>query len=97
MVDLAQRADVDFAVLTDMSGACGSQVISDGCRFDEQRRYQRGVGVAAAMLLHHDVAIVSQRDYRTLGVLRTRLEPGYEPDPNLLDHHETAWVLETFG
>jgi hypothetical protein len=80
-----------------MSAACGSQVISEGCRFDEPRRYQRGVGVACALLLRHDVAVVSQRDHRTLGLLRARLEPGFEPDPGALDHHETRWVREHLG
>jgi hypothetical protein len=68
-------------------------VISAGCRFDEPRRYQRGVGVAAALLIRAGVPVVSQRDFATLGKLRARLDPSFEPDPSARDHHEHPWVL----
>ncbi|MCP5065484.1 MAG: DUF523 domain-containing protein, partial [bacterium] len=35
MAAKAVDEQVRFAILMDASGACGSQVISDGCRFDE--------------------------------------------------------------
>lgn len=94
MLAKAQEARVHLAILTDMSAACGSQVISDGCRFDSPRRYQRGVGVAAAMLLRAGIPIVSQRDFATLGRLRARLDPSFVADPEARDHHEHPWVLE---
>lgn len=94
MVALAEERAVDFAILTDMSGACGSQVISDGCRFDPSRRYQKGVGVATAALLDAGVLVVSQRDHRTLARLRARLDPTFVVDASLLDHHEHPWVRE---
>jgi uncharacterized protein YbbK (DUF523 family) len=94
MVAKAQEARVHFAILTDASGACGTQVISDGCRFDEPRKRQRGVGVAAAMLIRAGVPVISQRDYKTLGRMRARLDPSFTPDPGALDHHETPWVRE---
>ncbi len=96
MVAFARAQDVDFAVLTDASGACGSQVISDGCRFDQPRRYQRGVGVAAALLLRAGVPVVSNRDHRTLGALRALAEPGFAPDPAARDHHEGDWYRGYF-
>lgn len=94
MVDAAREADVHLAILTDMSAACGTQVISDGCRFDEPRRYRRGSGVAAALLSRAGIPVVSQRDHATIGRLRALLEPGHEPDPAAVDHHEHPWVLE---
>jgi uncharacterized protein YbbK (DUF523 family) len=94
MLAAARAADVHLAILTDMSGACGTQVISDGCRFDTPRRYRRGVGVAAAVLSRAGIPVVSQRDHATLGRLRARLQPGYHPDPSARDHHEHPWVLE---
>lgn len=97
MVQRAQREQVDFAVLTDMSAACGSQVISDGCRFDEPRRFQKGFGVAAAALVEAGFAVVSQRDYATLGKLIARADPSYAPDPDALDHHEHPWTVGHFG
>lgn len=97
MLRHAQEHRVELAVLTDMSAACGTQVISDGCRFDEPRKYQRAVGVAAAMLIRHQIPVVSQRDDRTLELLRARVEPGAVPDPEAIDHHETDWVRDYFG
>ena len=85
---------VRFAILMDASGACGSQVISDGCRFDEPRRHRRGVGVATAALAQAGIPVVSQRDHRTLGLVRARLDTTFTPDPEARDHHESAWVIE---
>lgn len=93
MLATARELAVHLAILTDMSAACGSQVISDGCRFDAPRRYQRGVGVAAASLLRAGIPVVSQRDFATLARVRARLEPGYVGDPDARDHHMHPWVL----
>jgi uncharacterized protein YbbK (DUF523 family) len=92
MVAFARAERVDLAVLTDMSAACGSQVISDGCRFDAPRRFQRGVGVAAAALLRAGVPVVSQRDHATLAALGRRL--GLDVADDRPDHHLHPWVLE---
>lgn len=97
MLDFARQAGVELAILTDMSAACGSQVISDGCRFVPQRRFQVGVGVATALLLREGIPVVSQRDFRTLARLRARLAPGSAIDPAALDHHQHPWVVEHLG
>lgn len=97
MVEVALAERVDFAVLTDMSAACGSQVIADGCRFDSPRRYRAGVGVAAAALLRAGVPVVSQRDHRTLARLRVLADPGWTPPQGLRDHHQHPWYVEAFG
>jgi uncharacterized protein YbbK (DUF523 family) len=94
MLAQAERARVELAILTDMSAACGSQVISDGCRLVEIRRFRKGVGVATALLLEAGIAVVSQRDFRTLALLRARLEPGVRPPDGMLDHHEHPWTRE---
>ena len=92
---LAQRVEV--AILTDMSAACGTQVISDGCRLVAVRRFRPSVGVASALLLRAGIPCVSQRDARSLGALRALLDPGFSPDPTARDHHETPWYRATFG
>jgi uncharacterized protein YbbK (DUF523 family) len=97
MLAHAQARSAELAILTDMSAACGSQVISDGCRLVEHRRYQVGVGVATALLLRHGIPVVSQRDYRTLGRIRALLDPAFAPDPAAVDHHETTWYVSYFG
>ncbi len=94
MADTALEHKVDFALLTDRSGACGTQVISLGCRFVEPVQYRRGVGVAAAMLLRCGVAVVSQRDFHTLSVLGSKVDEAFEVDAEALDHHQTAWVKQ---
>lgn len=94
MVAFARERRAELAILTDSSAACGSQVISDGCRLVEVRRHQKGVGVATALLLEAGMPVVSQRDFHTLALLRARLEPGYEPPAELRDHHEHPWTLE---
>lgn len=96
MVRYARKMEVELCILTDMSGACGTQVISDGCRFDEDRKYQRGFGVAAAALDEAGFALVSQRDYASLGALRAILEPDFVPDETALDHHQTEWFKAYF-
>ena len=94
MAERAAEKKVDFAFLADRSGACGSQVISVGCRFEEPIEYRKGVGVAAAMLLRQGVPVLSHRDWKTLEILRSKVEPGYVPDASKVDHHEHPWVLE---
>lgn len=93
MVEVARRERVDFAVLTDTSGACGSVVVWDGVRSRPEARRRLGVGVAAAALLRAGVPVVSQRDHHTLGLLRARLDPGFVPDPEARDHHDHPWVI----
>ena len=94
MLAFAQEAKAELAIVTDASAACGSQVISDGCRLVEVRKHQKGVGVATALLLEAGIPVVSQRDFRTLALLRARLEPGYEPPADARDHHDHPWTLE---
>ena len=94
MLAFAKEARVELAVLTDASAACGSQVISDGCRLVPVRRHQKGVGVATALLLEAGIAVVSQRDFRTLALLRARLHSSYQPPDDARDHHEHPWTLE---
>ncbi len=97
MVELAKKRAVDFAVLVDRSGACGSQVISVGCRFEEPVEHRKGVGVATAALLRAGVHVVSQRDFQTLERLHARLDPDHVPNPDALDHHRHPWVLQHLG
>lgn len=97
MLAHAQRERVDLAVLTDMSAACGSQVISLGCRLVEQRAWQKGVGVATALLLRAGICVVSQRDFRTLALLHRQLDPSHAVPEDALDHHQHPWVVANLG
>ncbi len=94
MLAEANAHQVELALLTDMSAACGSQVISLGSRFVAERAYQKGVGVATAILLEAGIPVVSQRDFRTLAKLRQKLDPRFQLDDveTLRDHHEHEWT-----
>jgi uncharacterized protein YbbK (DUF523 family) len=93
MAAFAKEQRAELAILTDMSAACGSQVISDACRLVPVRRFQKGVGVATALLLEAGVPVVSQRDFATLALLRARCEPGWNGPDGLRDHHEHEWTV----
>jgi uncharacterized protein YbbK (DUF523 family) len=97
MLAHAREAGVELALLTDISAACGTQVISEGCRFDSPRRYQRGLGVAAALLVAAGIPVVSQRDDHTLDRLLRIADPRHVPDPDALDHHQRPWYRGYFG
>jgi uncharacterized protein YbbK (DUF523 family) len=96
MLKLAIESKVDVAVLMDMSAACGSQVLSDGYRLVENRKYQKGPGVCAALLIRNGLKVISQRDFRTLELLTRKLDSSHQIDPKAVDHHETAWYLDYF-
>jgi uncharacterized protein YbbK (DUF523 family) len=97
MLDVALSERVDLAILMDMSAACGSQVISDGCRLVEHRPYRKGPGVAAALLIRNNVPVMSQRDFSALEKLRHKLDPAHPIDPSARDHHESDWYRQYFG
>lgn len=95
MLAVAQRNGVHLAMLTDISAACGSQVIYRGARSNGAR--QVGQGVCAALLIRKGIKVVSQRDYRTLGLLIHKLDSSFELDPSARDHHESEWYVGRFG
>lgn len=97
MLSIAREKDIELAVMMDISAACGSQVIYDGNRFAENKKYQMGAGVAAAQLMRNGFKVISQRDYASLEILYSKLDPNYSIDKHKIDHHETAWYKEYFG
>lgn len=97
MLAHARLHDVELAILTDMSAACGTQVVSDGCRLVAERRFRAGHGVGAALLVENGIKVVAQRDHRTIGALRAMLDPTFVRDEAAIDHHETPWYLATLG
>lgn len=96
MLEIALREKVDVAVLMDISAACGSQVIYDGNRFADNKVYQIGAGVAAAQLLRNGIEVVSQRDYASLEILYSKVDPNHVVDETKIDHHEIPWYKEYF-
>ena len=95
MLMKAQRSQVRLALLTDISAACGSEVIYRGAR--SQSKHQAGQGVCAALLIRNGIKVCSQRDYRTLDRILCALDPTRSSNPDARDFHETQWYVENFG
>jgi uncharacterized protein YbbK (DUF523 family) len=96
MVAIAKSNNAELAVMMDISAACGSQVIYDGNRFAENKVYQAGAGVAAALLMRHGFKVISQRDYASLEILYAKIDPQHIIDTTATDHHEIPWYKEYF-
>lgn len=96
MLEIAQQERIELAVLMDISAACGSQVIYEGNRFSDNKTYQIGAGVAAAQLLRNGFKVISQRDFASLEILYSKIDPHHEIDAAKLDHHEIEWYKEYF-
>lgn len=96
MLELAQREQIELAVMMDISAACGSQVIYDGNRFGENKVYQIGAGVCAAQLMRNGFKVISQRDFASLELLYAKLDENHVVNNEALDHHETGWYKEYF-
>ncbi|HRO99565.1 MAG TPA: DUF523 domain-containing protein [Flavobacteriales bacterium] len=96
MRDRALREKVDVAILMDMSGACGSTVTYLGSRFAADKVYQQGPGVAAAALIRAGIPVISQRDDRSLRMLRDLLD-GTHTVTDERDHWEKEWYQSYFA
>ncbi|MGH9078476.1 MAG: DUF523 domain-containing protein [Acidimicrobiales bacterium] len=95
MLAVAQHHKIHLALLTDISAACGSQVIYRGAR--SEGMHQAGQGVCAALLIRHGFKVVSHRDHRSLGRVMRKLDPSVELDPAARDHHESDWYVQHLG
>lgn len=97
MLELAIRERVELAILLDISAACGSQVIYSGSRLSANKVYLAGAGVCAAQLIMNGIRVISQRDFASLEILFSRLDPDYVADATKVDHHESKWYREYFN
>lgn len=97
MLEVAITNNIELAILMDVSAACGSQVIYKGHRFSDNPTYQVGMGVCAALLDRKGFKVISQRDFRTLEILYSKIWPDHEIDSIAIDHNETAWYKEYFN
>lgn len=96
MLDIAKQEKIELAVLMDVSAACGSQVIYNGNRFSDNKSYQVGAGVAAALLIRNGFKVISQRDLASLEILYSKIDTKHQIDATKLDHHEIEWYKEYF-
>lgn len=96
MLSIAQENNVELAVLMDSSGACGSQVIYKGSRFSENPIYQIGMGVCAAQLNRNGIKIISQRDFASLEILYSKIDPSHTIQETAKDHDQIDWYIDYF-
>ena len=96
ILEVAQLNKIELAIMMDVSAACGSQVIYKGHRLSENPEYQIGMGVCAEMLKRNGFKIISQRDYRSLDILLSKIDGSHISNPTALDHNETEWYKEYF-
>lgn len=96
MLEVAQKANIELAVMMDVSAACGSQVIYNGNRFAAIPVHQIGMGVCAAQLTLNGFKVISQRDFKSLEILYSKLDSNHVINPNAKDHHQHEWVLNYF-
>jgi uncharacterized protein YbbK (DUF523 family) len=94
MLRIAKESDIQLAILMDISAACGSQVIYSGGR--PHAPYRIGRGVCAALLAENGIAVVSQRDFRTLSLIFAKVGSEFEFGASPKDHHETEWYVSYF-
>jgi len=97
MLQIAQENEIELAVMMDVSAACGSQVIYKGHRLAQNPQYQIGMGVCAELLKRNGFNIISQRDYKSLEILRAKIDPTHIPATTALDHDETEWYRQYFN
>lgn len=96
MLEVARRADIELAVMMDISAACGSQVIYDGNRYAEDKKYQIGMGVCGAQLHRAGFKVISQRDFAALEILYSRIDPAHVINPAAIDMDENEWYVGYF-
>ncbi|MDP2175264.1 MAG: 2-thiouracil desulfurase family protein [Bacteroidota bacterium] len=96
MLEIAKNENIEIAVLMDISAACGSQVIYQGNRFDDNKTYQIGAGVCAAQLIRNGIKVISQRDFASLEIIYAKIDYQHVIDPTKIDHHETEWYKNYF-
>ncbi len=97
MLKLAQAENIDLAILQNMSAACGTSVISDGCRLVKVRKFQKGPGVCSALLMRNGFRVVNIADLRTLELLHKELDPNHEIDQTAINYDESDWFHGYFG
>ena len=96
MLEVARSNDVELAVMMDISAACGSHVIYDGNRYAENKKYQLGMGVCGAQLVRAGFKIVSQREFATLEILYSKIDPSHRIDETAKDFDQHEWYVEYF-
>jgi uncharacterized protein YbbK (DUF523 family) len=96
MLEIAKKEKIELAIMMDISAACGSQVIYNGNRKVKNPIYQIGMGVCGAQLKKHGFKIISQRDFKSLEILYSKIDVNHIIDINAKDHDQNEWYIKYF-
>lgn len=96
MLEIALANKIELAIMMDVSAACGNRVIYDGDRYAENKKYQVGMGVCGAQLHRAGFNIISWREYESLEILYSRIDPTHQADPSAKDFDQHEWYKEYF-
>jgi len=96
MLKVAEDNAIELAIMMDLSAACGNRVIYDGNRYAENKRYQIGMGVCAAQLSKAGYKIMSWREYESLEILYSRIDPKHEINKDAKDFDQNEWYIKYF-
>ena len=97
MLQIAKDNNIELAIMMDVSAACGNHVIYDGNRFDVNKKYQIGMGVCGAQLSLAGYKIISWREYESLEILYTVIDPSHKIDSDAKDFNQHEWYINYFN
>lgn len=96
MLEIARTNEVELAIMMDVSAACGNHVIYDGNRYAADKKYQIGMGVCGAQLSRAGFEIISWREFESLEILYSKLDPLHVIDKTAKDFDQHEWYIEYF-
>lgn len=96
MLEVAKAQNIELALMMDISAACGNHVIYDGNRYADNKKYQIGMGVCGAQLHRAGFKLISWREYESLEILYSRIDPGHRIDRNAKDFDQHEWYVDYF-
>lgn len=97
MLEIARMNKVELAIMMDVSAACGNHVIYDGNRYAADKKYQIGMGVCGAQLSRAGYEIISWREFESLEILYSKLDPLHLIDKTAKDFDQHEWYLKYFN
>jgi len=96
MLKVADDNKIELAIMMDVSAACGNHVIYDGNRYAETKKYQIGMGVCGAQLNKAGYKIISWREYESLEILYSQIDPTHEVNKDAKDFDQHEWYIDYF-
>ncbi len=96
MLEIAETNHIELAIMMDISAACGNHVIYEGNRFAEDKKYQIGMGVCGAQLHKAGFKMISWREYESLEILYSKIDPNHQIDNTAKDFDQHEWYREYF-